>query len=466
MSFFQALRMNLQMHWAGFFKREESDQHAIKAAFGFLCGMGTSTITRVICFHQEQHRDWSATYKFFSESPWQEQRLFEDIAPRLVEGGYVTGKYIRIAWDDTGVPRSGRKIQSAGWMRDPMGPAFHVNLVWGQRYLQGSVLVPLYQQDGQSSPRAIPTRFVEVPAVKKPGKGAGEEKLAEYREAKKKHRLSLAGLNQFKEIREQFDEQGMEAKIIIHATDASYMNKTTLAEELDRAVLLGRTRKDACLCYPAAEGGRRVYGEEKFTPESVAKDESIPWSKAKIFHGGEYREVQYKELSGVLWQRAGKRRRLRLLVTRPVAYRTTKNGRRYYRDRAYLLCTDEKTITAEELLQTYFDRWQIEYNHRDEKDVLGVGQAQVWSAQSVRRVPTFIVASYAWMLLTALQEYGPRREEAVYEALPLWRRATKRPSCRDMIDVLRREVYDTELDWGPKLQSGADGRSMCLTSAA
>jgi hypothetical protein len=465
MTFFQALRINLQISWAGCFKREESDRHAIKAAFGFLCGMGTCTITRVLCFHNEQKRDWTAMYNFFSKSPWKEQELFEAIVPQLIKDGYVSGKYIRMAWDDTGVQRTGRKVRSAGWMRDPMGPPFHVNLVWGQRYLQGSVLLPLYEKDGESSPRSIPTRFVEVPAVKKPGKGAGEEKLAEYKELKKKHRLSLAGLQQFKEIREQFDEQGMEDKVIIHATDASYMNKTTLAEELDRAVLLGRTRKDACLCYPAPEGGRRVYGEEKFTPEAVAKDETIPWQKTTIFHGGRNREVQYKELTGVLWQRAGKRRRLRLLVIRPVPYRKTKTGRTYYRDRAYLLCTDE-TIPAEELLQTYFDRWQIEYNHRDEKNVIGVGEAQVWADDSARRVPTFIVACYAWMLVTSLQQYGPLREEEVYEELPLWRRKTRRPSCRDMIDVLRREVYEGDHDWGSKLQSEADARAMCLTSAA
>jgi hypothetical protein len=465
MTFFQALRINLQMNWAGCFKREESDHHAIKAAFGFLCGMGTNTITRVLCFHNEQQRDWTAMYKFFSKSPWKEEELFEGIVPQLIEDGHVSGKYIRMAWDDTGVPRTGRKVNSAGWMRDPMGPPFQVNLIWGQRFLQGSVLVPLYEQKEGCSPRAIPTRFVEVPAVKKPGKGAGEEKLAEYKEAKKKHRLSLAGLEQFKKMREKFDEKGLEDKVIIHATDASYMNRTTLSEKLDRAALLGRVRKDACLCYPAPEGGRRVYGKEKFTPESVARDESIPWKKTTIFHGGCYREVEYKECKGVLWQRAGKRRRLRLLVIRPIPYRKTKKGRVYYRDRAYLLCTDER-IPAKELLQTYFDRWQIEYNHRDEKDVLGVGEAQVWSKESARRVPTFIVACYAWMLVTALQQYGPGRKEEVFEALPLWRRKAKRPSCRDMINVLRREVYEDKHNWGPKLQSESGGRTMCLTSAA
>jgi hypothetical protein len=44
------------------------------------------------------------------------------------------------------------------------------------------------------------------------------------------------------------------------------------------------------------------------------------------------------------------------------------------------------------LLQAYFDRWGIEVNHREEKDILGVGQAQVWNEQSVSNVPALGVA--------------------------------------------------------------------------
>src|SRR5690606_38156154 len=157
--------------------------------------------------------------------------------------------------------------------------------------------------------------------------------------------------------------------------------------------------------------------------------------------------------------------RLRLLVTRPVPYRKTKNGRKYYRDRAYLLCTDE-TISAQELLQTYFDRWQIEYNHRDEKNVLGVGEAQVWVDESVGRVPTFIVACSSWMFVTALQQYGPLLDESVYGTKRRWRKKTRRPSCRDMVDVLRRDIFEGDHECGPKLQSEDDGRAMLLTSAA
>jgi hypothetical protein len=57
-------------------------------------------------------------------------------------------------------------------------------------------------------------------------------------------------------------------------------------------------------------------------------------------------------------------------------YRKTKAGQVNYREEAYLLC-DDNNLSAKKLLQAYFDRWQIEINHRDEKSILGVGQAQV-----------------------------------------------------------------------------------------
>jgi hypothetical protein len=93
------------------------------------------------------------------------------------------------------------------------------------------------------------------------------------------------------------------------------------------------------------------------------------------------------------------------------------------------------------LLQAYFDRWGIEVNHRDEKDILGMGQAQVWNEHSVSKVPAMLVAMYSWLLLAGLKCYGPTPTDA-YEPLPKWRRGAKRPSCLDLVTVLRKQLAD------------------------
>src|SRR5256884_4876952 len=83
------------------------------------------------------------------------------------------------------------------------------------------------------------------------------------------------------------------------------------------------------------------------------------------------------------------------------------------------LTTDLRT-SIKLLVQSCFDRWQIEVNHRDEKDILGVGQAQVRSEQSIPRHPALAVASYSMLLLAALRSFGPGRTHD-YLQQPKWR---------------------------------------------
>jgi hypothetical protein len=68
-------------------------------------------------------------------------------------------------------------------------------------------------------------------------------------------------------------------------------------------------------------------------------------------------------------------------------------------------------------LQAYFDRWQIEVNHREEKDSLGVGQAQVRSKHSVPRQPAFAVAAHSALHPAALLTFGSGRDQH-HEAFP------------------------------------------------
>ena len=103
--------------------------------------------------------------------------------------------------------------------------------------------------------------------------------------------------------------------------------------------------------------------------------------------------------------------------------------------------TTDLKHSAPQLLQIYFDRWQIEVNHRDEKDTLGVGQAQLWNVDAVPKQPALVVAAYSALLLASLQAFGTERSQ-VYAALPRWRRHAHRPSCLDLVTLLREEMVD------------------------
>lgn len=126
----------------------------------------------------------------------------------------------------------------------------------------------------------------------------------------------------------------------------------------------------------------------------------------------------------MLWQSGAKTRPLRLFVIAPTPYRKRKSAKLYYRQPAFLLCTD-LISSPRQLLQIYFDRWQIEVNHREEKDTLGIGQAQLWNPASVPRQPVLAVAAYSALMLAALKVLRSRSRERLCRTPPL---APQRPS--------------------------------------
>jgi len=421
--------------WQDVFPQQRTYQRAVRQALGSLICLGRRCLSRIIWTNGGQHRSWSAEYFLHSRCTWEPQQLFQPILKRAL--AYCPQRLVGVAIDDTKLRKTGRSIQQAFYQRDPLSPPFHVNLVLGLRFLQASLLVPLHRTANVGT-RALPIRFQEVSRVKRPGKKAGQEEQKQYKAAVKVKNLSHSFVQMGKQLREELDLAGGRDKILVLTADGSFCNRTCFGDVPDRSVLLARARKDAKLCFRAPVHTRRFFALEKFTPEQVRKDESRAWKTTKIFYGGKRRKIRYKELGDVYWQRGAARRPLRLFVLAPTPYRKSKSRRLYYRDPAYLLTTDLHS-SPKQLLQIYFDRWQIEVNHREEKDTLGIGQAQLWNVTSVPKQPVLAVAAYSALLLASLQAFGAERGNA-YAELPKWRRKARRPSCLDLITLLRKEM--------------------------
>jgi hypothetical protein len=450
--------------WADVLPQRRSLERTTALGVGLLCGLGRRTITRAIGFQGNTQKDWSADYKMFSRSPWKARELFAPILRHALAKHQP--ERILFTMDDTRTWRTGQRVPFTQWHRDPMGPPFATNLRWGHRFLQASLVLPLYRPDGHTGARSVPVRWEMAPVVKKPGKGATAEELATYREAKRTQNLSHQFVSMVKELRGHLNETGHAERWLGVVGDGSFCNRTVLAEDWNgqQVSLVVRCRKDLKLCKRARESGRRFFGQRKFTPEQVRRwDGLAAWAQASIFHGGRYRSVRYKELRDVYWQSGAKKKPLRLIVLASTGYRTSKHSRRQYHKPAYLLTTDLHTPVAL-LIQDYFDRWAIEVNHRDEKQILGVGEAQVWNEQSVSKVPALLVAMYSWLLLSSLECYGPTRTND-YLPLPKWRGRANRASCQDMVALLRQQLAEAGTTF-PTGASPPSFPSMVTTAAA
>jgi len=422
--------------WRPAFRQQRTFLRGMRLALAHVLTPGHRMISRLITSCGREQRDWSADYKLFSRSPWDLAKLF---APALAGCVARTQQesFIHVAGDMTHLRKTGKKIAGVHCMRDPMSPPFHVNLIYGLRFLQLTCVLPLYREKSDASPRSVPVLFEEVPALVKPGKKATEQDKAAFKQAQKERRNMVQTVNALGRLRLQLDQQGCRKTMLV-TLDGGFCNRTTFGAEHERTEVICRARKDAKLCFPSTEGGRHFYGRKKFTPEEVRKDENIPWQSGRFFHGRAYRSLRFKEVNGLLWQGGAKRKLLRLIVIAPTPYRLHRTGRTYYRQPAYLLTTDLNTSAAV-LVQAYLDHWQIEVNHREEKSIFGIGDAQVRNKLSVPRHPGFAVAIYSLLLLSALEAYGSQRSSD-YIPLPKWRPNAKRPSCADIIAQLRKEM--------------------------
>jgi hypothetical protein len=432
--------LDLLEGWRAVFPQKRTLARAVRLALAQVLAPGTRAISRLIAACGLDQRDWSADYRVYSRSPWAQRDLFR--TPLAAGLAYFSGHdHISVAGDFTHVPKTGRHIPGTFCMRDPLSPPYHVNLIHGLRFIQYTLLLPLYEKSGNEDgapPRSVPVCFDPVPVLPKPGRKADEKEVADYKVALRKRPANRTALASLKGLRADLDEAGARDKTLLTALDAGFCNRVFFGEKIDRVELVARCRKDARLCHPAPPESRRVYSDTSFTPESVRLDESLPWKTGVFFHGGAWRTLRYKEVSEVLWQSGARRRKLRLIVLAPVPYRNSTHGKTHYRQPAFLLSTDLKR-PVEALIQCYLDRWQIEVNHREEKSTFGVGDAQVRNVRSVPRQPAFTVAVYALLLLAAQKAYGGGRGEA-YVPLPKWRKTARRPSGLDIVSQIRREM--------------------------
>lgn len=350
-------------------------------------------------------RDWSADYRVFSLGRFDERVLFDAVDERL-RAQLPADVPLVLSIDDTKLRKSSLRIPGVSYQRDPMSPPFRHNLIPAQRFLQMSLSVPI-GNDGPA--RAFPIRFKHVPPLPRPRRNASDEARTAYRTARRTHNLSTAAVQMLTGYHQHLAQAGDVDQPIVVAMDGGYTNGTVIRNCPPRTTLIGRIRADAKLFHPPtaqpARGRRRCYGDAALTPEQLRQDEDTPWQSVSVWASGKLHDCQVKVSKPLLWKSAGADIPLRLIVIRPLGYRLRRKSKILYRKPAYLICTNLQ-LDLEFIIQAYFRRWDIEVNHRDEKQLIGVGEAQVRNPNSVEHLPAFAVAVYSMLLLASALTYG------------------------------------------------------------
>jgi hypothetical protein len=399
------------------------------------------TLTGLLATSGDIAKDWSADYRLYAEERVVVEALFETVR-RGIEAFLPDSAPLVVALDDSLLRKVGRKIPGTAWRRDPLGPRFQTNLVWAQRVLQLSAALP-FNESG--AVRMIPIAFVQAPTPAKLGKNATPEQVAARRRTEREMALGNVAAAQVAHLSKSV------ARPLHVCADGGYTNATVLKKLPPEVCLIGRLRADAKIHQeaPATDAGRgrpRWYGQLLPTPEEIRQSDEYPWRMVRAYAAGRTHEFRIKTLPRIKWRCAGAQRTMQLLIIAPLEYRLNKQSRVLYRRPAYVLCTDP-LLPPEKVLQEYIWRSDIEVNFRDEKSLLGVGEAQVRNPSAVTTQPASAVAAYALLLLAAAQTFGP---EGLPDSLPQprWRakQTCRRASTNALLQHLRYETWGKALD--------------------
>jgi len=405
---------------------------------------GRHTITGLLRLQDRTQQDWTADYRFYAQDHFDENKVFAQVRGQI-EALLPTQAPLVAAMDDSLLRKSGRKISGVRYLRDPMSPPFHVNFVRGLRVLQISAAVP---EGSQGAARLIPVSFQQAALPVKPRKNAAAHLHEAYELERAKKNINLVGGKRLAQLRQQMDESGSAGRQLIVSIDGRFTNATVLRQVPERTTLIGRVRKDSAFFHPPQRqpdhGRKRKYGQRCPAPQELLKDESVPWEKVTAYAAGKRHEFEIKTLSPVYTAMDKAQKPLRLLVIKPVRYRLTKT-QTDRREPAFLICTDPN-LPLEQVLQYYLWRWDIEVNFRDQKTLLGVGQAQVRSETSNQHAPALAVAAYSLLLLAATQVYGNSGRPEAFQC-PRWhkRRPTQRATTNDLRNQVRYELWASAL---------------------
>jgi hypothetical protein len=248
--------------------------------------------------------------------------------------------------------------------------------------------------------------------------------------------------------------------------DAEYACKTVVRSLPERVIFIGPMVMDAALFdlpdnTKPRLGRPRKKGAQMPSPEKLARDTSIPWSRLPLIIYSQRVDLLVKQ-QRCLWYTVAGSKRVTMIVTRDPAGRL--------RDRAFFSTDDQ--VSAENLLILFARRWEIEVAFRNTKQAMGIEDPQNgwWRRQTASPRPekrpgpnphkskgktainhTLAVAfaAYAVVVIWYLRHGKPDEDVRRVKREAPWYRHKATPSFTDMLAALRRELWIARLSSDP-----------------
>jgi hypothetical protein len=333
-----------------------------------------------------------------------------------------------VAGDATQTPRSSRKLEGAGWLRNLRTPVFRRGIHIAQRWFNGSWLAP--QEGGYS--RAIPIDW-------QPAFTAKSNPQVYPPQTESEAALGFLGW-----LRAQLGRHGRSQQTVLFVGDGRYDSLDLWRALPPATVLLARSAKNRVLYQlpaprqPGQRGRQRQYGERAATPQTLWR-ERRGWRACTLLVRGRVRHLQVK-VCGVFLRRGAPQTPLFLILVRG------KDNARTRREPLPLLVnarqapdgTWQLPLPLDTLLFWAWQRWEIEVCHRELKAVFGLGDKQAFNPHAAVASVQWSAWVYALLLLAGYRTFGLTHAPAVPSA---WWRGAPRWSLNTLWRAYRAALW-------------------------
>jgi hypothetical protein len=394
-------------------------EHARILLIGAILSPAERTVTtalRVMGLSGEKH--FENYHRVLNRAIWSSLQASHILLGLLISTFALSGPII-LGLDDTIERRRGAKIKAKGIYRDPVRSSHgHFVKASGLRWLCLMLLAPV---PWAKRVWALPFLTVLAPSERYyTGKGRKHKKLTEWA-----RQLVLQA------------RRWLPNRLLVVVADSGFAVIELLWQlrQLKNPIcMITRLRLDAALYEPApttpAKRGRpRKKGQRLPTLEKVAEDQHTRWKQLIVqeWYGEKKRNIEITSNTAV-WFHTGQ-------PPLPIRWVIVRDPKHTFKTQA-LLCTDVN-ISAEQIIQWFVRRWQVEVTFHEVRTHLGVETQRQWADLSILRSTPALLSLFS--VVTLLANLHARKQK-----LPIQQAAwyiKKLPTFSDALSIVKKTLY-------------------------
>jgi hypothetical protein len=373
---------------------------------------GRHTVTRMLVAAGVHAAHHARFHRFFSQAKWTMDDLWEQLGRLVAEKLLDASSRLRVVIDETAQKKTGAKIFGAGVVYDNRPKSRKGrDLEWGLTWVVMALLVKVPLWKGHVFAIPILARLYRP------------RKVCRGRSFKTKGQLAL-------EMLERLGAWFPGRKVLL-LVDGNYNDKALMRQLPKDVDVIGRLRYDAAQFQrppkrKKSTGRPRLRGRKMARPVNYVARRPSQWRKTTLASGRAFETQAWQALWWVVFRQ------------RPV--RAVASRRPGSRRKPEFFYTTDLTLTVDEVLGHYLDRWRIECLFHEVKETMGFEDPQCRTEKAVERTPAFLLCTAGvvkyWFLV--------RGERETVRFRPRWWREMKGapaiPSFSEMLAAMRREI--------------------------